>query len=212
MGALRGTIYKAFLPIQGMSLIARHLTRLTASGVRRVSVVTDLPDPLISAYLREARDGLKIDLDIVHVRGDADRKILHVVGRGHPPSPIFVGYGDSYSWYDPWLLRDAALTHGMDSALAVCAYRIPYGVISTEANRVVSFDEKPATDYLISAGQMVLGHEAFALLRRGLGVAATLSELASRGRLAAVEVSAGMLGVDSLNDIIQAHDADVLNQ
>ena len=48
MESLRGTIYKAFLPIHGLSCIARQVIRAAAYGIRRVDVIVDEYDPALS--------------------------------------------------------------------------------------------------------------------------------------------------------------------
>lgn len=54
MEALRGTIYKAFLPIHGISLVARHVLRAVAFGICSVDVIVDAYDPALAQLARSA--------------------------------------------------------------------------------------------------------------------------------------------------------------
>lgn len=207
MQALSGTIYKPFLPLQGMTLVARHIMRTALAGSTDITVLIDSPDPLISAHVEATAASLpaSVALSVAHVSGDTAEKLrTYRLNRGKDLTfPVIIVLGDSFALYDPNALGRAA-SGSADSAVAIAKYHIPYGVVGVEDGMVKHFHEKPYSGYLINAGQLALGAEAFELMDRGLDLARVLSCLATSNRLAAVEVASSLLSVDSLGDIAEA--------
>jgi NDP-sugar pyrophosphorylase family protein len=210
--ALSGTIYKPFLPLHGISLIARHIFRAALAGVRDITIITDQADPLVARYVDEIRDGVnEATICLRFVDGEPAAKLVNFAADKSPTPPVLVTVGDTYAWYDPAELVAAALAPGIDSAMAVADYHIPFGVVSISDDLVTSFNEKPASGYRVNTGQLALGPQAMRLISEGSSLAGALTALAADAKLAAVEISSAFITVDSIIDIAAAHESDVLN-
>jgi NDP-sugar pyrophosphorylase family protein len=208
LGPLSGTIYKPFLPIQGMTTIARNVTRAVLAGIQDITVLMDMEDTLIRSYVEGMSAGLRgrANISILLVEGEHSEKLTSYASRRAARPPVLVSLGDSYSLYDPVLLGQASLQEGIDSAITIAAFRLPFGVVTTSNGRVISFAEKPMTPYFVNLGQLALGERAFDLLAHGHSMASALGVLASEGRLAATEVSSEFVTFDSIADIARAYE------
>ncbi len=209
---LSGTIYKPFLPINGMSFVARQVARAALAGIADVTVIVDTPDPLIGEYVRLLREDPRyvVDVSLLCVEGDQARKLTEYSRSTSSRLPVVVCNGDTYVHYDPIALAQAAQVEGVDSAILVAEYRLPFGVVSVVNGRAAGFDEKPNVGYKVSTGQLAVGPEAFRLMSDGMDLAATLSTLAFDGRLAVVEAGSSFVVIDSFDDVAAAHRSEIL--
>jgi NDP-sugar pyrophosphorylase family protein len=206
---MSGTLYKPFLPIQSASLVAKHVFRGITAGLRRVVLVVDDPDPLLTRLVAEFQSNSPNDVSVslLHINGDTNLKVVRAADTLDPqPERLLVGLADTFCWYDPVQLYAAALRPGIDSSIAVASFRLPFGVVAVRGNLVSSFQEKPITNYLVNLGQMALGPAASGLLRQGHSLGHMLETLAKRGQLAAERASSRFLTLDSVQDVARALD------
>jgi NDP-sugar pyrophosphorylase family protein len=211
MESLRGTIYKAFLPIHGLSCVARHALRASGFGILRVDVIVDVGDPVLRSL---AQGSLELDggasgpaVQILCHGGSLGEKLRwyhELLGR---PSRILAVLGDSLAPVDLSELWASACDGGSDSAIAVAELRLPFAGVSVVRRRVTSLCEKPLTDFLVNTGYMVLGLEALALLSDGCSLSDVLETMAQTGRLAACLSAGELVAVDSLDGLAAAHRA-----
>jgi hypothetical protein len=199
LGPLRGTLYKPFLPIHGLSLLARHLARAELAGIGKAIVFVDHYDPL-AAMLLEQSHGDSIEVLLRCVPGSMEAK-LEAAATEVAQRPLVVVLGDSYALYDPCELHRRSGVVGTDSVLAVAPYRLPFGVIEADSERVERFSEKPTTSYLVATGQLGLGSLALEQIGTGRPLQDVLADLATRGQLASLELAPEFVTVDSLFDI-----------
>jgi NDP-sugar pyrophosphorylase family protein len=100
--------------------------------------------------------------------------------------------------------------NGSIASIALVPLRSTYGIVKTEGEKVISFDEKPLIkDYWMNAGVYMMSHEIFRYLpARGNLENTTFTALTKEGRLGAVKFpEAYFKGVDSIKDIDEvSHD------
>lgn len=100
--------------------------------------------------------------------------------------------------------------NGSIASIALVPLRSTYGIVKTEGEKVISFDEKPLIkDYWMNAGVYMMSHEVFRYLpEKGNLENTTFTELTKEGRLSAVKFpEAYFKGVDSIKDIDEvSHD------
>jgi NDP-sugar pyrophosphorylase family protein len=205
LGSLRGALYKAFLPIEGSSLVARHVLRASMFGITDVSVITDEDDPLARAVVVALADDLRTTgCAVAHAifPGSVERKIRGFAAARHGWSRLLVVLGDTIAGIDLHALFAAAGQPGTDSALGVAPFRLPFGVVelTPDGGRVADFEEKPALDLHVNTGYMCLGPAAIAQLE-ARDLAAVLGGLAREGQLAAVVSSTAIASFDSVVDV-----------
>lgn len=201
---LSSTIYKAFLPIHGVSLVARQVMRATMFGIPTIIVVTDEPDVLLLDSLVDTNAESSVDL--LTQPGSMAIKILRVAEQFPAWRPMLICLGDTFAKVDLSKLFDAPAEEGVDSALCAVRYRIPYGVIDADAKHVRAFREKPLTQYLANTGYMALGDRALDHLRDKADLASTLEAIAEEGQLTLSEVVEECTMIDDLFDLARAHE------
>jgi NDP-sugar pyrophosphorylase family protein len=223
MESLRGTIYKGFLPIHGVSLVARHALRAHAFGIPSVDVIVDERDGVLGVLSSPevargaggsggpAGSGGEAPADIpVRVLvnpGSPAQKILWWYDRhGDTAMPVLVALGDTLAAVDYAALTKAARSGEFDSAIGLARVRLPFGEVRLTGDRVSAFVEKPVLTTIVHTGHMALGPGAMALLRSGATLPDMLGRLAERGKLMGwTGGEEGMIHVDSLESLASAH-------
>lgn len=216
MGALQGTIYKAFLPIHGASLIARQTLRASGFGIPRVDVIVDELDPVLHLLAQPGADGAPgtgsptdggaTDVRLLAHPGSRTEKILwwH---RQNPAEPkIMVILGDTLAKVDLVDLWQAPDADEVDTVIAVAKVSIPMGVAQVEEKLVVAFKERQHTEFLVHTGYMVLGELALKYLAGGIPVMQALERLAAEGLLGYRICASPLIRVDTLEDVAAVHD------
>lgn len=207
LGVLRNTVYKPFLPIHGVSLVARHLFRAEIFGVDAADIVVDVHDPLLDVLARgDAGHTSSMKCDLLAHPGSIEEKILWWRGRAGDSGPALVVMGDSLAPVDLVRLWNLVVRDGFDSAVALAEVSVPVGVAEVAGSRVASFTEKPPMPLLAHTGYAVLGTGAFEYLAAGLTVPGALGVLAESGLLGAVVCPGPLLMVDSIEGLASAHE------
>lgn len=213
--ALRGTIYKAFLPVHGMSLVARHVLRAAVFGVERVDVIVDEDDPALLRLATATGPGRGSGLGPGCGAGQPEVRVLVHAGsrvekvlwwhRREGRAPVLVVFGDTLAPVDLDALWRRAHSCGADSAIGLARVRLPFGVVEVSGDSVTSFREKPVSGFLVNTGYMVLGPRALDHLRAGLALPRMLENLAGDGVLSSVTCTGPVVTVDSLEQLAMAH-------
>jgi NDP-sugar pyrophosphorylase family protein len=211
MESLRGTIYKAFLPIHGLSCIARHVLRASAFGISNVDVIVDVGDPVLRSLAQgsfeDSDDQSGTSVQVLCHAGSLRDKLQWYHDLLGSPSRILAVLGDSLAPVDLSALWICSCQNGLDSAIAVAKLRLPFASVSVVQSKAISLCEKPLMDVLVNTGYMVLGPEALALLPDATGLADVLETMARTGRLAAHRSAGELVAVDSLDGLAAAHRA-----
>jgi NDP-sugar pyrophosphorylase family protein len=211
MEILRGTIYKAFLPIHGASCVSRHILRASLYGVKHVDVIVDSMDPALRALAITAGEGSgshtrdDVQVSILEHAGLPSEKILWWSKRLDLTPPLLFVLGDTIAPIDLYDLAGAAAFSGYDSAIGVAEVRLPFGILRIDDDAVTSFEEKPLTGFLVNTGYMALGRIALTLLGESMSLAQVLANLAERRLLGAVSGDGPMVVVDSMESLAAAH-------
>jgi NDP-sugar pyrophosphorylase family protein len=208
--ALRGTIYKAFLPIHGMSLIARHIIRAVAFGIDSIDIIVDAFDPALPQLARSMADQPSASVRLPTVRilvhpGTQVDKILWWSNRVEHNSRLLVVLGDTLAPVDIHVLWQYAISEEFDSSIGLVEIDLPFGVVEAEGKCVRSFREKPNSGFLVNTGYMVLGPAAIRYMNGGLELGLVLERLASEELLAALVCGGSLVTVDSLESLASAH-------
>jgi NDP-sugar pyrophosphorylase family protein len=152
------------------SILEIALSQLARHGFDRVTLAIGHFGELIRSYIGDGcRWGLSIDYT------DLEETPLGTLGPVLPildrlPEHFLVMNGDILTDldYSELMRRHAA----SDAPLTVATYqrevRIDYGVLTTRANHVVDFTEKPTIDYRVSMGVYACDRQALAKYTPGL--------------------------------------------
>jgi len=211
MEGLRGTIYKAFLPIHGLSCIGRHVIRAAAYGIGRVDVIVDSYDPALDVLARPPLASSGVVPTPPEVRllvhgGTPGEKIAWWHADNENQVRTLVVFGDTLAPVDLARLWDSSLVAGADSSVAVADVKLPFGVVEVTEDVVRRFLDNPRTGLLVSTGYMALGPQAVRAMRAGTDLNPTLERLAAVGSLRAVTCEGPFAAVDSLGSLAIAHD------
>jgi NDP-sugar pyrophosphorylase family protein len=206
---LRGTIYKAFLPVHGMSFIARHVLRAQAYGFERVDVIVDAADPvleLLACTPDEARLTKSVEVRVLVHAGSQAEKIAWWCLDTNPGLPTMVVLGDTLAAVDLDAMWQAAAPEHFDSVIAVAEIQLPFGHVETSGNQVTGFHERPRLALTVNTGHMVLGPRAFALLDDGIPLDETLAALAQNSVLGCIRCTGPLVTADSIESLASAHE------
>lgn len=162
LGPLTRTVPKPMLKVAGRPILERIVLHLVGSGVRRIFISVN--------YLREQiehhfGDGGELGCEIHYLREKPDQPLGTAGSLGLlategfvATDPILVMNGDLVTEFSVVDLLDFHELHG--AALTVGGYEyshvVPFGVLSTEGDRLVGFAEKPAHTWLVNAGMYVI--------------------------------------------------------
>jgi NDP-sugar pyrophosphorylase family protein len=210
MGPLAGTIYKAFLPIQGLSCVARHVIRASAYGVTEIDALVDSNDPVLDLL---ATEGVPEQLHgvpsptvrVLECPGSPADKIRWWCDRRALANRALVVLGDTLAAVDLAHLWRCCDSSQFDSAIAVATARLPFGVVLVDGDHVTQFKANPDIELLVNTGHMALGQYGLNLLRAGLELEPALAKIAEAGKLRAVVSTGTVMAVDSLGSLASAH-------
>jgi NDP-sugar pyrophosphorylase family protein len=205
---LRGTIYKAFLPVHGMSFIARHVLRAQAYGFERVDVIVDAADPvleLLACSPDEARLTKSVEVRVLVHAGSQAEKIAWWRLDTNLSLPVMVVLGDTLAPVDLDAMWQAAAPEHYDSVIAVAEIRLPFGHVETAGDQVLGFQERPTLALTVNTGHMVLGPRAFDLLDHGIPLDEALAALAQNSVLGCVQCTGPLVTSDSIESLASAH-------
>lgn len=143
---------KPMLPVGGRPLLEHTVERLTAAGVRKVSVSTHyLPEKIIEHF----GDGSKFGVNMRYVQED---KPLGTGGAltllGDIDQTTLIINGDIVTDLDFQAMAQFHRDHKAAATMAVAKYEvaIPYGVVRHDGADVVALKEKPVISEFINAG------------------------------------------------------------
>lgn len=161
LGDLTRNVPKPMLPVGGRPLLETIIGALCDQGLRRIRLAVNFMSDVIE---RHFGDGSRFDCDIQYLRetkrmGTAGA--LSLLGEV-PDEPVLVSNGDLLLRLDYCSLLDHHVSTGAEATMAVREfdYQVPYGVVRTQGEQIVSLEEKPVQRYLISGGLYVLSPSA----------------------------------------------------
>ena len=156
---------KPMLEVGGMPLLERQVRRMAKVGIKQVYIaVNHLSDVIMNHF----GDGKGFGVSIKYLQ---ENKKLGTGGAlsllpEKPDAPLIVVNGDVLTTSDYGHLLDYHCKSEAFVTIAVVDYylEVPFGVITSEKDRVVSLKEKPSQRFLCNAGIYVLSPEAWGFI------------------------------------------------
>ncbi len=201
---------KPLLPIGDRSMIEHIIGHLAQEGIRRIVISVNYKAEQFEATLGRG-DHLGVEISYVHEnRPMGTLGALGLVGEAHREHPLLITNGDVLSSLN---IRDLFGFHQSQKAdLTLCvkehSYRVPYGVVRVDDNRIVEIDEKPEHGFLVSSGICCIQPEAAAMVAKDvpLDVPTFIHHLADNGRrVSAFQFSGYWRDVGNLADYSRAN-------
>lgn len=148
---------KPMLPVGGKPILEHNVARLAEFGIRRVTLsVNYLAEQIVKYFGDGAAWGVEID----YLREDRPLGTLGslALAREYSEQTLLVMNGDLLTGLDYesfYLMHEG---EGNDLTIGAVPYtvNVPFGVLETSGQRVVSVEEKPAYTYLTNAGAYLL--------------------------------------------------------
>jgi NDP-sugar pyrophosphorylase family protein len=166
---------KPLVPVAGTSLLERNVRYLRRHGIDDIVVSVSESSAEVRAFV-----------DTLPVRPLVETTPLGNIGcavelRGS--APVLVLYADNLTDLD---LHDILERHERtDAALTLAAhdepFRLPYGRLTLDGDRVTAYDEKPDVAVTVSSAVVVLGAAALAALDGPMGLVDLTNALLRNG-------------------------------
>jgi dTDP-glucose pyrophosphorylase/CBS domain-containing protein len=158
---------KPMLPVGGRPLLEHIVFQLRAAGIKRVAITTHFRHQMIE---RHFGDGslFGIDLEYMH-EGEPLGTAGGLAALANTGERVLVINGDVLTAVN---FRAMLEFHEDHEAIMTVAVRqleipIPFGVVDTEAERILRLREKPTASYLANAGIYVLEPTAYGFVTPG---------------------------------------------
>jgi NDP-mannose synthase len=181
------TLPKPLVPIgERYSILEIVLCQLADHGVRSVTLSVGHLNELIRAFVGDgSRWGLHIDYVVEESPLGTIGPLLTILDR--LPPHFLVMNGDVLTDLDYAALLDGHVASGAPMTIAVARreVRIDFGVLTSQAGRVVEFVEKPTLEHHVSMGVYGMSRACLAPYPAGLpmGFDELVLDLLSRGTL-----------------------------
>lgn len=157
---------KPLLPVADRPLLDHILTRAKAQGFQDIWVSTHYKSERIEAFLDEFLDSAAPkDLNINVIKEETPQGTAGCLKNFHNTNsdkPLFIMNGDILTTLDFQAMLEWHYSHGnlLTIACRQYAFTVPYGVLETDGQRLLSCVEKPEKCYNINAGIYLLEPEA----------------------------------------------------
>lgn len=180
------TLPKPLVPIgDEYAILEIMLHQLSRQGFRSVTLAIGHLGHLIRSYVGDgSRWGLRVDYAVEEAPLGTIGPLLAM--RDRLPADFLVANGDILTDIDfaALLLEHAATRHPLTVATYARQVDIDFGVLTTQAGRVVGFTEKPTLDYQVSMGVYGVSNDALAKYEPGvaLGFDELVLDLLAAGR------------------------------
>lgn len=161
LSPLTDTVPKPLLQVDGIPILEHIIRRFKELGFYKFSISVNYKADMIIQYFG---DGSRMGIDIEYLHED---KPLGTCGalsllKEKPKEPFFVMNGDLLTRANFSTILEYHT--GQNSFATMCVrehhFEVPYGVVKSEGNRIVSIEEKPKEVTFINAGIYVLSPEA----------------------------------------------------
>lgn len=173
LAPLTDRIPKPMLPVAGRPILERLVLHLVGAGISRIFISVNYLAKMIEEHFG---DGSQFGCQIEYLREDPDTplgtagalSILDDLGYA-PTRPLLVMNGDIVSEFSVRDLLAAHESQEVVATIAVSEYRhqVPFGVLESEAGRLMRIVEKPTSSWPISAGIYVLEPTLLCRIPRG---------------------------------------------
>lgn len=165
---LTDTIPKPLLHVGGRPLLQTIIENMASQGFTQIYLSVNYKAEM---FEEQFGDGSAMGVDIKYIYED-DRMgtagALSLLPH-RPTNPVIVMNGDLLTTLNFQQLLEYHREHRAKATMAVREYsfQVPYGVVETENQRLVSISEKPIHNFFVNAGIYVIEPEAFDLIPQG---------------------------------------------
>ncbi len=167
LSPLTNTLPKPMLPVGGQPIMARIISQLRETGIRKITITTHYQSEKITDYFG---DGEEFGVDLNYVREDHPLGTAGALGlMPHTEESILVINGDVLTKLDFHAMNTFHREQQSDLTVAVRRYdfEVPYGVVECEGWSVQGISEKPKLNVLINAGVYILGPSVWQCVSKG---------------------------------------------
>jgi NDP-sugar pyrophosphorylase family protein len=213
MRASGETTLKPLVPVMGVPLVERNLMAMLRARLTDVRIVVSR-DPAAEPIRRWASDRGRALAAAAGARVTVvaeDRPLGNcggiVLAVGSSDGDAVLVFADNLTDLDLRALCDAHAAAAADLTLAIHSepFRLPYGVVDTEAGTVVGYREKPSVQVTVASGLLVASARARAALTGPAGVAdLTNAVVAHRMATATFPHTALWLDVNDTSKVVAA--------
>ena len=161
LSPLTDHIPKPLLQVDGIPILEHILRRFKELGFYKFTVSVNYKAEMIMAHFG---DGTKFGLEIEYLRED---KPLGTCGalsllKERPKEPFFVMNGDLLTRANFSAILEYHKSQKSYATMCVRehSFEVPYGVVKSDGNQIISIEEKPKENTFINAGIYVLSPEA----------------------------------------------------
>jgi NDP-sugar pyrophosphorylase family protein len=158
---------KPLMPIGEQPVLEILLRRLAAAGYERVNLAVGYLAELIEAYFG---DGSRFGVELVYWREDEPLGTAGPLAKMELTSErVLVMNGDLLTTLAFADVVGGHVESGAAATIAVLSREVPieFGVVHTEDERVVAFEEKPVMTYDVSMGVYVFERHVVELIPKG---------------------------------------------
>lgn len=164
---------KPMLPVAGRPILERIVLHLVGAGIRRIFISVNYLGELIEQYFG---DGSAHGCSIEYLREERDRPLgtggalsLLADRAERPTAPVLLMNGDLVTGFS---VADLLAEHTRQRVVATIAtseyeHQVPFGVLESDAERLVRIVEKPTSSWPVNAGIYVLEPSLLAHVPRG---------------------------------------------
>lgn len=159
---------KPMLEVGGRPILETIVERFVEQGFRRIHISVNYKADLIESHFGDGRD---FGAEISYLR---ETSALGTAGalsllEGHPSAPLIVTNGDVLNKVNFTHLLRFHMDHGGPATMSVREYRftVPFGVVETDAHRLVGVEEKPEHTFFVNAGIYALDADVLELIPAG---------------------------------------------
>jgi len=204
------SIPKPLLPVGERPILQIIIEQLKGAGIREIILATGYQAELIQAF---CGDGSRFGVSVSYVKEDQPLgtagPLALVRGRVAPNEHVLLMNGDILTKLDFRQFMDSARASGCDLTVGYTTWThtLPFGVLSLREGLVEGIVEKPAQEFLISAG--IYGVKAAALPLVPDGRFFTMPDLiraliAAGRRVGAYHIRESWMGLESVEHFEQA--------
>jgi dTDP-glucose pyrophosphorylase len=159
---------KPMLTVRGKPILETILESLIGEGFRKFYVSVNYKAQVITDHFK---DGSAWGAQITYLREETrlgTAGALSLIPEA-PPDPLVVMNGDLLTQANISSLLEFHHAHGSMATMAVREYdfQVPYGVIRTNGERILSVEEKPVQRFFVNAGIYALSPQVLEQIPKG---------------------------------------------
>lgn len=164
---LTENVPKPLLPVGGRPLLETIIENFALQGFRRIFLSVNYKAEMFESHFGDG-SALGVQIEYVHEQGRMGTAGALALLPELPEKPLIVMNGDLLTTVNFRQLLDFHREHQVRATMGVREYsfQVPYGVVQTDRQRLVSVSEKPVHNFFVNAGIYVLEPNVLDLIPR----------------------------------------------